>query len=83
MSECSWMTRGGGEKKGRKNGTKGENSKKSKTESDICKVTYRNFVLQTTHVNEMDKWNLCLRPRNMTKDFGGKERAVTVQYGRS
>lgn len=41
------------------------------------------YCLEYTHDKEMDRWNLCLRPRNMTKDFGGKERAVTVQYGRS
>lgn len=40
-------------------------------------------LLKTTHVNEMERWNLCLRPRNMTKDLGGKDRAATVQYGRS
>lgn len=38
-------------------------------------------IFKFTHVNEMDRWNLCLRPRNIAKDFGGKDRAVTVQYG--
>lgn len=28
--------------------------------------------LRSTHVNEMVRWNLCLNPWNMAKDFGGK-----------
>lgn len=36
---------------------------------------------ECTHVNEMVRWNRCLSPRNMANDFGGKDRAVTVQYG--
>ena len=39
--------------------------------------------LKSTHVKERERWNLCRRPLNMTKDLGGKDRAVTVQYGRS
>lgn len=48
------MTRGGGEKKGRKSGTKGENSKKSKTVSDSSKVTYRYF--QTSKLLTLTRW---------------------------
>lgn len=34
-----------------------------------------------TYVRDIVMWNLCLRPWNITKDFGGKDRAVTSQYG--
>ena len=39
----------------------------------------RKRKMLSPHVREMVRWNLWRRPRNMTKDLGGKERAGTVQ----